>query len=67
MTRKEVWRWKLRKYSKEFRKKLRDFVDEINLYEEGDTGDIPGYYIDEDLNRYVEAIIELFEKNYEKS
>lgn len=57
----------MRKYSKEFRKKLRDFVDEINLYEEGDTGDIPGYYIDEDLNRYVEAIIELFEKNYEKS
>lgn len=46
-------------------KKLTELVHEINAYEEGDTGDIPGYYIDEDLDRYVKEILELFKSYHE--
>lgn len=44
-------------------KKLKEIVYEIANYEEGDTGDMPGYYVDEDMDSYVKEIIDLFEKS----
>ena len=40
-------------------KKLRKLVRDIYNYEEGDTGDIPGYYVDEDLDRLTNDILEI--------
>lgn len=40
-------------------RKLKKIVEEISVYEEGDTGDTPGYFVDEDLSRYVNDILKL--------
>lgn len=50
------------KYTQAFKKELKKLVEEISEYEEGDTGDTPGYFVDEDLDEYVMEIIKLFEK-----
>jgi hypothetical protein len=45
--------------NKKTAKQLQKLVNDIYEYEEGDTGDIPGYYLQEGLNFLANDILEL--------
>ena len=46
----------------EFLGKLKEIIKEIESYEEGDTGDAPGYFVDENMDDFLEEIRDLCKK-----
>ena len=44
-----------------FLNKLKVIIKDIESYEEGDTGDVPGYFVDEDMDKYLDQIKDLSE------